>query len=443
MEQSTYSYLRGLFLTHEYSPSGATNRALVEHALTEQLPNYRRLVDIVLNHATKQKIRRFSDGRSVPQITLNFVNSVFEKNPLSIFGNEGQQTISGAIPLMLSLDSTALPKDVEDSTTDDLTFCFPAALFFELARAGIKPNGGNSVPFELERELASYAAWRVIDAASDSPSSFFAIRNTLIEDQAKELSGKIDTAISDINNRVTEQAGSLDTHLQTLRDRTETALASTEGAVRRAASFESQILDLTRRSDDLETTIDAKAADADDKISGFLESAKARSTYENLKIHWVNRAASARMAMYSSWVVLGVFLVLIPSFAIYENEIIVGLITRIANAANISLPADAGPIALTIATFSRLIIITIPLALYFWLIRLVVRFNMRSMLLMDDAGVRATIIETYYKMIEEQAATVDDRALILAALCRPAPGHGGDSVDPPNFTELVDKAMGK
>lgn len=47
------------------------------------------------------------------------------------------------------------------------------------------------------------------------------------------------------------------------------------------------------------------------------------------------------------------------------------------------------------------------------------------------------------KMIEQSGATVEDRALILQALCRPALGHGGDSVDPPNFTEVIDKAMGR
>jgi hypothetical protein len=83
------------------------------------------------------------------------------------------------------------------------------------------------------------------------------------------------------------------------------------------------------------------------------------------------------------------------------------------------------------------------LALYFWLIKLVVRFNMRSMLLMDDARQRATMLETYYRMIEKGAATNEDRALVLQALMRPAPGHGPDSVEPPNFTDVIEKAMGR
>lgn len=43
---------------------------------------------------------------------------------------------------------------------------------------------------------------------------------------------------------------------------------------------------------------------------------------------------------------------------------------------------------------------------------------------------------TYFHLIEEGAATKEDRALTLAALSRPASGHGQDNADPPNFTEL-------
>ena len=81
-----------------------------------------------------------------------------------------------------------------------------------------------------------------------------------------------------------------------------------------------------------------------------------------------------------------------------------------------------------------------PLGLYFWLVRIVVRFNMRSLLLMDDARQRATMMETYYRLIEKEAATKEERALVFQALMRPPPGHGPDTVEPPNFTEVIGKA---
>jgi hypothetical protein len=51
------------------------------------------------------------------------------------------------------------------------------------------------------------------------------------------------------------------------------------------------------------------------------------------------------------------------------------------------------------------------------------------------------MLDTFFHLIEKEGAVKEDRALVLNALFRPAPGHG-DNVDPPNFTELVSKAMG-
>jgi hypothetical protein len=96
---------------------------------------------------------------------------------------------------------------------------------------------------------------------------------------------------------------------------------------------------------------------------------------------------------------------------------------------------------ITIAAIGRLVIVTVPVFLYIWAIRLVVRFNSRSLMLLDDARLRLTMLDTFFHLIEKEGAVKEDRALVLNALFRPGPGHG-DNVDPPNFTELVTKAMG-
>ena len=54
-----------------------------------------------------------------------------------------------------------------------------------------------------------------------------------------------------------------------------------------------------------------------------------------------------------------------------------------------------------------------------------------------------TMMDTYFYLLEKQGAVKEDRALILNALFRPGPGHGNDSVDPPNFTELIERTVGK
>lgn len=321
--------------------------------------------------------------------------------------------VVGRIPIIVDIDSPS--PGILNSRSDDLMSCFAGAFLYECGRVKeIALFRNDPTPIYIVREMQSYAAWRAVEIAfgqeRESATGFLAV---------------IRTNIAEI-----EQA-------------TGSAKQSVEEVTTFAAGADAQLQLVTEHANEIETSFKIKLEDVDKKLAGFLDAAKARSTYENLKIHWQDRADQAWWGVTVSWIVLAFFLVAAPAIAIYENEVIVGLIARIASAANVALPSDAGPVALTIATVSRLIIITIPLALYFWLIRLVVRYNMRSMLLMDDARLRATIIETYYKMIEERAATVEDRALILSALCRPAPGHGGDTVEPPNFTEVIDKAMGK
>jgi hypothetical protein len=56
---------------------------------------------------------------------------------------------------------------------------------------------------------------------------------------------------------------------------------------------------------------------------------------------------------------------------------------------------------------------------------------------MDDARQRVTMLNTYLFLIEQDAAVKQDRGAILEALFRRAPGHGGDTVEPPHFTDLL------
>tara|TARA_R110002020_G_scaffold467027_4_gene690191 strand:- start:7107 stop:7325 length:219 start_codon:yes stop_codon:yes gene_type:complete len=62
---------------------------------------------------------------------------------------------------------------------------------------------------------------------------------------------------------------------------------------------------------------------------------------------------------------------------------------------------------------------------------------MRSMLLMDDARARVTMLDTYLFLISQDAAVKQDRGAILEALFRRAPGHGSDTSEPPHFTDLL------
>lgn len=175
----------------------------------------------------------------------------------------------------------------------------------------------------------------------------------------------------------------------------------------------------------------------------FIDALRTEANFDGLKTHWLDRAKTARWAFVISCGVLFLLLVVLPICGIYYHTAIIGFMKELGDAATADLGKEPATVAITVATVTRLLVVTIPIVLYFWLIRLVVRFNLRSLVLMDDANSRATMLETYYRMIEKEAATVEDRALVLQALMRPTPGHGGDSVDPPTFTDVIEKAMGR
>lgn len=95
------------------------------------------------------------------------------------------------------------------------------------------------------------------------------------------------------------------------------------------------------------------------------------------------------------------------------------------------------PVTLTLVLLNRLVLLLFPVAMVIWAIRILVRFNLRSLLLMDDARQRMTMLDTYLFMLSRSAADTSDRGAVLEALFRRPPGHGADTVNPPDFVDLL------
>jgi hypothetical protein len=193
--------------------------------------------------------------------------------------------------------------------------------------------------------------------------------------------------------------------------------------------------------------------DLQDRIAAFDKSLEASETnldafktaaYEALKIDashklWSDEAKKHKMAYWCSSIVIAA-LIGIP---------IVGIVTEyrqileILHSLNVSslegLPPNIDGAMLTAISISRLTIIALPIALYFWLIKLSVRFNTRSLAMMDDANQRNTMMHTYLNLIEKGAAQTEDRALLLNAIFRPAPGHTSEGIDAPNLADLIQR----
>ncbi|RAZ75807.1 DUF6161 domain-containing protein [Mesorhizobium atlanticum] len=438
MNAETYNLIRSILGSKTYDPGGANSREATNLYQKEQAQIYRKIAAAFASHmqavttetGTTSAVRTFTD-QLVAQATANA--------PAEVRVVEGQSVLSAAIPVVTNADLERVAESLKGRTAgpdgrfDDLMSAFTAGVLFEM-RDFVRPQ--SQIPFPVPTELASYAAWRALEEAPLD-------RSGSIAKQMSNLAAVSTGLQSDLRSQMAASAARLEQTIETLTSRANHALEAAETAAKQAGEFDSQAKDLRQKIDDFSVDIDARTVDAESKLNSFLDAAKTRSTYQGIRIYWTDRANAAWWALALSGAVLFLLLVAIPAFAIWENDAVIALLKHLTEAAGVDVANQQNPVVLTIATVSRLVIVTIPLALYFWLIKLVVRFNIRSMLLMDDARQRATIIETYYKMIEQGGATVEDRALILQALCRPAPGHGGDSVDPPNFTEVIDKAMGR
>jgi hypothetical protein len=173
------------------------------------------------------------------------------------------------------------------------------------------------------------------------------------------------------------------------------------------------------------------------EVEGFRAKVVEELKLKEARKLWSDRATRARREYIGSCILLAVLLILVPALAIWQSQAIFGFFRKIGEAVLVDLPENASETAILISAVSRLVLVTMPVALYIWLIRIVVRFNMRSLLLIDDAEQRNTMLETYLHLVERDADVKADRPLILEALFRRTPGHGPETIEPPNLADVM------
>lgn len=285
-----------------------------------------------------------------------------------------------------------------------------------------------SLPIAVEVEIASYMSWKALEdlekeniAATKSALSRF---ETEKQEALSRLFSELNEAqrrLLDMEKADIETRERLNTTSKEWDEKEENSRSVNEELQKRSALVALNISDMTDNWDSFKSSITEKVLGSETK-----------------KL-WQDRSKENLMAFVGSAVILGVFLILFPILSFYKLDFILETLKHIGDAATEGIPQSATAAQLTVATISRLVVITFPLVLYVWVIRLIVRFNSRSLLLHDDARQRQTMMDTYFLLIERQAATPEERGLILNALFRPAPGHGSDNVDPPNFTDFIGK----
>ncbi len=164
---------------------------------------------------------------------------------------------------------------------------------------------------------------------------------------------------------------------------------------------------------------------------------------EELKLNtmaklWRDRAQQAQIAF---WFTVGLLVLMSGGASVFlfsYGEEVLAFVAPF-NLRTILLNATAaGAIS---QQLGRIVLVTVPIIIFFWLMKITVRMMIRSLLLMDDARQRQTIMDSYFLLTKEGER--DERALpmMLWALFRQVPGHGPDGIEPPDFTEALNAGL--
>lgn len=197
-----------------------------------------------------------------------------------------------------------------------------------------------------------------------------------------------------------------------------------------------------------------------ERLQNFETTAREEMKLESVRLSWEIRFNEARLAFKISCGLLLTYLCLTIGAAYFFG---LPVVRALANVEQTSSQAPTTPIQSEARTnpsvqvavapetnsvvvaiihqFGRLIVFSVPVFVWLWVGRALMRYFMRSMLLMDDARQRQTMLDTYFLLSEKGRADERDRPLVLWALFRQTPGHGSDGIDPPDFTEVINAGL--
>lgn len=267
------------------------------------------------------------------------------------------------------------------------------------------------------------------------------IRSAVIEYKVEKWSiGKSELAEAEIGGaygRLELEINSAKTTLTTLIDEQKAQAIQVSAQINQLEIDKSK---LEAQLSALEKTIGVRHAEIETHLMSYQRATEAKLNLNVLGNLWARRA---RQAFHSTW--LGALVVAalcgfgILSVMHWGQEIMNFVAPRdiatllLGNSATAAIGHQIG----------RVLLVSVPVILYFWLIKMVVRFLIRSMLIYDDASQRQTIMESYTLLLRD--GMDDPRALpmLLWAIFRQVPGHGPDGIDPPDFTEVINAGLKK
>ncbi len=189
---------------------------------------------------------------------------------------------------------------------------------------------------------------------------------------------------------------------------------------------------------EIELRLKESEENAQKRVSDLEASIRAELELKTMRVLWKERAEEARRALWISLGFVAAMAIAAFIFVICFGHAVIDFISPF-NLHTILLNSSvAGAIS---QQLGRVVVVSIPAVVYFWVMKIGVRFIIRSLLLMDDARQRQTIMDSYFLLTKEGRS--DERALpmMLWALFRQVPGHGSDGIEPPDFTEAINAGL--
>jgi hypothetical protein len=347
------------------------------------------------------------------------------------------------LPLLTEEDVTSLARQIrrrmeatqDENTRNTVAVAAVAAYGYETRSLWSTEISSNSqLPLDFTIELGSYGFWKTAQSQFREELNWPETREA-IQIFISEQTSQVDQAVQRSRAGTARVDGILGEYRSQIGD----MLSTSRTLLSEVQSDVSDQRLKTKKQQEAFEGLATQISASEENVKAFTNAVREELKIDATKKLWEQRAKDNKKAFWASAFVIAV-LILVPAiFVLICPEAIVRFLERITQAAK-PMDGDLNTTAqLTAATISKIVIISAPLAVYFWAIKLVVRFNTRCMLLMDDARQRHTTMDTYFHLIERSGATTEERGLMLNALFRPIAGQGQDNVDPPNFIELINK----
>jgi hypothetical protein len=294
--------------------------------------------------------------------------------------------------------------------------------FLAFARAFLEvplPPLNEAIEERIQQEIADIARLRQqLEPRTRDPRS----PDSQLLDLLNRATGQIKTS-----DEMLKRVAMIEAQAQARAEREYVELATLRAEI---SHMKTELEGLAREPDDIREKIKTYGSEATSTLEAF----RLEIGLDQTRTLWKDQAAQGRRAYYISLaLLLSAFVTSAIIIWLYSADLIsfLGEIEAFAVADNVPAPV------VYVLAIGRLLLITGPIALLVWAAKLIVRFNVRSMLLMDDASHRVTMLDTYLFLVTKEAATLQDRGALLEAMFRRAPGHGPETVEPPNLTDIM------